>query len=111
MLVTTLANCASNVSGSAPCASKPGMPDMKSRSPVRAANDSGGALMPDGGGKCLMAIVHLWSVARNHAASSCHGCRLQWPDAAPDGDGSTNTSQSPSTGGCLPHAISCVGLP
>jgi hypothetical protein len=29
MLVTTLPNCASNVSGSAPSASKPGMPEMK----------------------------------------------------------------------------------
>src|SRR5437868_6352169 len=55
MLRTTKPNCASNASGSFPCSSKPGMPDMNSRSPVRVAKESGGALTPAGGGKCLMA--------------------------------------------------------
>src|ERR1700759_3459234 len=58
MLTTTLANCASNPSGSAPLASKPGMPEMNSRSPTRAANDNGGDLTPGGGGKCWI-IGHL----------------------------------------------------
>src|SRR6267154_3390666 len=56
MLVTTLANCASKLSGSARFSSKPGMPEMNSRSPTRAANESGGALTPAGGGKCLMGM-------------------------------------------------------
>jgi len=42
MLVTTLPNCASKVSGSAPFSSKPGMPEMNSKSPTRAAKESGG---------------------------------------------------------------------
>ena len=53
MLVTTLANCASKLSGKSRLSSKPGMPEMNSRSPVRAANDSGGALIPAGGGEVL----------------------------------------------------------
>src|SRR5215468_4458380 len=61
MLVTTLANCASKASGSAPCASKPGMPDTNRRSPLRAANDSGGALMPGGARKCLMVMAFVQS--------------------------------------------------
>ena len=60
MLVTTLANCASKPSGRSPLASKPGMPEMKSRSPTRVAKESGGALMPAGGGKCWMAGGPLW---------------------------------------------------
>src|SRR3984957_417344 len=59
MLVTTLANCASKLSGSSRLSSKPGMPEMNNRSPVRAANDSGGALIPGGGGKCWIGMGHL----------------------------------------------------
>src|SRR5215470_8353570 len=76
ILVTTLANCASNPSGRLPCGSKPGMPEMNSRSPVRAANDSGGALMPDGGGKCFipaMVVLHLLSSGTPYAQTGLSG--------------------------------------
>src|SRR6476646_3765036 len=60
MLATTKPNCASKPSASAPLSSKPGMPETNSRSPVRAANESGGDLMPAGGAKCWIgAMGHL----------------------------------------------------
>src|SRR6266567_4297861 len=81
MLVTTLANCASKLSGSARFSSKPGMPEMNSKSPTRAAKESGGALTPAGGGKCWIGdIGHLygqWSTVplqarpRDPTRSSC----------------------------------------
>src|SRR6266702_934090 len=81
MLTTTLPNCASKVAGSARLSSKPGMPEMNSRSPTRAANESGGALTPAGGGKCWIGdIGHLyaqWSTVpleartRDPTRSSC----------------------------------------
>jgi hypothetical protein len=33
------------------------MPEMNNRSPLRAAKESGGALMPGGAGKCWMAAM------------------------------------------------------
>src|SRR3984957_18795363 len=54
MLRTTKPNCASKLSGSPPLSSKPGMPETNSKSPVRAANDSGGDLIPAGGAKCFV---------------------------------------------------------
>jgi hypothetical protein len=53
MFFTTLPNCASKLSGSAPFSSKPGIPEMNTHSPARVAKESGGALMPAGGGKML----------------------------------------------------------
>src|SRR5258705_10351723 len=57
MLRTTKPNCASKSSGSLLFSSKPGMPETNSRSPVRAANDSGGVVIPAGAAKCLMAAM------------------------------------------------------
>ena len=45
------------------------------------------------------------------SASSCQGCTDQWPDAAPEGEASTNTVGKSSSGGCRPSATALVGFP
>src|SRR5215467_10583507 len=56
-LVTTKPNCASKPSAIPPVSLNPGIPEMNSKSPTRAPNESGGALMCGGAGKCLMADI------------------------------------------------------
>src|SRR5689334_9736345 len=70
MLATTKPNCASKPSASAPLPSKPGMPETNSRSPVRAANESGGDLTPAGGAKC-------WIGAMGHLHEQVGASRVQ----------------------------------
>ena len=57
MFWTTKPNWASKVSGSAPFWSSPGMPETNSRSPVRVAKESGGALIAAGGAKCWIGAM------------------------------------------------------
>src|SRR5260370_16478820 len=57
MLRTTTPNCASKPSGIVPSASKPGMPETNSRSPVRTANESGGVVRPAGAAKSFMGAM------------------------------------------------------
>ena len=87
MLVTTLANCASKLSGRPRFSSKPGMPEMNRRSPTRAAKDSGGALTPGGGGKCLMearaGVATQASICHNEVR--CHRFRERKFPAMSDG--------------------------
>src|SRR6266849_3340971 len=45
------------------------------------------------------------------SASSCHGSTDQRPDAAPDGEASTNTVGKSPSAGCRPSAIAFVGRP
>jgi hypothetical protein len=45
-----------------------------------------------------------------HSARSRHGCKVQCPEAAPDGDESTNTSGKPLIVGCLPSETALVGV-
>jgi hypothetical protein len=51
------------------------------------------------------------SGAATHAASSRHGSSVQCPDAAPEGEGSTNTSAGNTSRCCRPSEITLDGLP
>src|SRR4051794_41877122 len=73
MLTATLANCASKPSGSAPLASKPGMPETNRRSPARVAKDSGGALTCGGGAKSWIGMDHLGGTAGSASVAAGRG--------------------------------------